>query len=149
MSNSSTLSQSHSKLLIYEPPLQALPSLAVAIGLNEALVLQQIHYWISNPTTKNKVDGKNWVYNTYEDWKKQFPFWSTRTIRTIFSSLKDKKLIIVGSYNEKRWHTRKWYTIDYNALNSLMICSSDKNDKCDVAEVATWEWQKLPLLLVT
>ena len=33
-------------LLISEPPLQVLPSLAVKIGLNEAIVLQQIHYWL-------------------------------------------------------------------------------------------------------
>ena len=34
-----------SKLLINEHPLQVLPSLATKIGLNEAIVLQQIHYW--------------------------------------------------------------------------------------------------------
>jgi hypothetical protein len=33
-------------LLIKEPPLQVLPSLAVAIGLKPALVLQQL-YWLS------------------------------------------------------------------------------------------------------
>ena len=32
------------KLLIDDQPLQVLPSLAEAIGLNEALILQQIHW---------------------------------------------------------------------------------------------------------
>jgi hypothetical protein len=31
-------------LLIEEPPMQVLPSLAAAIGLEEALFLQQLHY---------------------------------------------------------------------------------------------------------
>ena len=35
-----------SKLLVDEPPLIVLPSLAVAIGLAEAILLQQIHYWL-------------------------------------------------------------------------------------------------------
>ena len=35
-----------SRLLIDEPPLQVLPSLAREIGLNEAIMLQQIHYWL-------------------------------------------------------------------------------------------------------
>ena len=36
-----------SKLLIDEPPLQVLPSLALKIGLNEAIILQQVHYWLN------------------------------------------------------------------------------------------------------
>lgn len=36
-----------SKLLISESPLLVLPSLAETIGLNEAIVLQQIHFWTS------------------------------------------------------------------------------------------------------
>ena len=37
-----------SKLLINEQPLQVLPSLAEAIGLNQAIALQQVHYWLEN-----------------------------------------------------------------------------------------------------
>jgi len=37
-----------SKLLIDEYPLQVLPSLAVIYGLNEAIILQQVHYWIKD-----------------------------------------------------------------------------------------------------
>ena len=35
-----------SRLLIKESPVMIIPSLAVKIGLNEAVVLQQIHYWL-------------------------------------------------------------------------------------------------------
>ena len=34
-----------SKLLISENLVMIIPTLAVKIGLNEAIVLQQIHYW--------------------------------------------------------------------------------------------------------
>ena len=46
-----------SNLLTQEPPLQVLPSLAVAIGLNEAIVLQQVHYLLNYATT-TKDDKK-------------------------------------------------------------------------------------------
>lgn len=36
-------------LLIEEPPLQILPSLAAAIGLNEAIVLQQLYWLLQQP----------------------------------------------------------------------------------------------------
>ena len=50
-------------LLISEPPLQVLPSLAVKIGLNEAIILQQVHYWLLK--SNNIRDGYKWVYNSY------------------------------------------------------------------------------------
>lgn len=43
------------KLLIDDQPLQVLPSLAEAIGLNESLVLQQIHWLLSR--SKKKISG--------------------------------------------------------------------------------------------
>ena len=36
-----------SNLLIHEEPLLVLPGLASRIGLNEAIFLQQIHYWLN------------------------------------------------------------------------------------------------------
>lgn len=44
-----------SRLLINEQPLLVLPSLACEIGLNEALMLQQIHYWMN--TSKKLLRG--------------------------------------------------------------------------------------------
>ena len=65
-----------SDLLINEPPLQVLPSLACAVGLNEALILQQFHYWLQH--SNNIKDGHKWIYNSYQEWHKQFPFWKSK-----------------------------------------------------------------------
>lgn len=58
-----------SSLLIDEHPLVVLPSLAKEIGLNEAIMMQQIHFWINK--RKHFKDGKYWVYNTYDGWADQ------------------------------------------------------------------------------
>lgn len=34
-----------SKLLLDSNPLVIIPELAVAVGLNESIILQQLHYW--------------------------------------------------------------------------------------------------------
>jgi len=47
-------------LLLESNPLVIIPELATAIGLNEAVVLQQIHYWLK--TSKHKHDGFAWIY---------------------------------------------------------------------------------------
>lgn len=40
-----------SKLLIDDYPIQVLPKLAKVIGLNEAIILQQLHYWLNSKMT--------------------------------------------------------------------------------------------------
>jgi hypothetical protein len=87
-----------SKLLLDDKPLIVLPSLAGKVGLNESIVLQQLHYWLLD--SKNIRDGFKWVYNTYEDWQKQFPFWSVRTLKRIITGLETDGLIITGNYNK-------------------------------------------------
>ena len=106
-----------SKLLINEVPLMCLPSLAVKIGLNEALFIQQLHYWVDR--SKNIIDGRQWVYNTMADWSKQFRFWSQKTLSRTISNLEKQKLVISGNYNQKGYDRTKWYTIDYLALEQL------------------------------
>lgn len=103
-----------SKLLLNEHPLQVLPSLAIAIGLNEAIILQQLHYWLLK--SKNEREGKRWVYNCYKDWQQQFPFWSERTIKRIFRNLEKKKLVISYQWEKSEYDRRKWYTINYDVL---------------------------------
>ncbi len=108
---------SNTQLLIDEPPLQVLPSLASRVGLNEAIVLQQLHYWLGK--SKNKRDGRLWVYNSIEDWREQFPFWSASTIRRTFASLEKRNLVFSDKHNSQAWDQRKWYTINYEELRRL------------------------------
>lgn len=104
-------------LLIDEHPLIVLPKLAEKIGLNEAILLQQIHFWLGKK--KHYKDGRYWVYNTYKEWEKQFPFWSVSTIRRTVTSLEKQNLLITGNYNKLGIDNTKWYSIDYNVINSM------------------------------
>lgn len=109
-----------SKLLINEPPLQVLPSLAVRIGLNESIFLQQLHYHLNNKNFGKVVDDRKWIYKTMEEWCEDFPFWSVNTIRRTIEKLVEAKLVLEGNYNEKLSRT-KWYTIDYDKLDECAI----------------------------
>ena len=106
-----------SKLLIGEQPLMVIPSLAVKIGLNEALVLQQIHYWVLS--SKHEINGRKWIYNTYKEWNLQFPFWSESTIKRTIHSLQVQGLILTGNFNRSKMDKTKWYTIDYQVLAEI------------------------------
>lgn len=106
-----------SKLLINESPLQVLPTLAIRIGLNEAIFLQQLHYFLS--LSKHEKDGRRWIYNSSADWQAIFPFWSAPTIRRVIASLEEQKLIITTTqYNQSGFDKRRWFAIDYFALET-------------------------------
>ena len=110
-------------LLINEPPLQVLPSLAKVIGLNEAIILQQIHYWLDPRMNKNKREGVHWVYNSYEQWQEQFSFMSKRTIQRAVLSLEKQFLLITKKINQLHGDSTKWYTINYKNLSKIEASS--------------------------
>ena len=102
-------------LLINEPPLQVLPSLAKNIGLNEAIILQQVHFRLL--ISKHDYDGHKWIYNSYPEWHNEFPFWSERTIMRTFKKLEELGyLISTDEYNKMRQDKTKWYRLDYSKL---------------------------------
>lgn len=116
------------KLLINENPILVLPTLAKKIGLNEALFIQQLHYWLAE--SKHTYDGYQWVYNTYEGWHGQFPFWSTSTIRRIIGRLEKEGFIISGNYNRFKMDKTKWYRINYEYLEALMNEDAQLSELC-------------------
>jgi len=106
-----------SKLILHSYPILVLPELAQQIGLNEAIFLQQLHYWINKEEAEFR-DNKFWVYNSFENWKKDnFPFWSINTIKRITYKLSELNLIEKTSkYNKMTQDNTLWFTIIYENL---------------------------------
>jgi len=84
------------------------PSIANELGVNEAIILQQLNYWHS------KYNFQKWIYNSYEKWQEQFHFWSVRTIRRIFQNLEKRGLIL-----SKRSKDHKLYKLSENAIKKF------------------------------
>jgi len=134
---------SESRLLYDERPLVVIPELARMLsarkgfdGLQEALVLQQIHYWVilNTKANKNEKDGFFWTYNTFKEWHEQFPFWSLATIKRIFGRLEKAGFLIWGRFNKSNINRTKWYRIDHDVIsrmvqNELSIVSDCDNGK--------------------
>lgn len=115
-----------SSLLINENPLQVLPTLACAIGLNEAVIVQQMHYWMKN--SQHFYDGRRWIYNSVASWQKQFPFWSEATIKRALGSLENQSVIVSGNYNRDPRDRSKWYSINYAVLRDIESTTKPVND---------------------
>lgn len=98
------------KLLTSASPLQVLPDLAVAIGLNESLMLQQLHYW----TLRDGSDD-GWIEKTIHEWAAVFPFWHRDTIKRTGTSLRERKLVEVDQRNGRR----NSYRLRYDELEKI------------------------------
>ncbi|HHH7292330.1 TPA: hypothetical protein ACP2PW_004677, partial [Escherichia coli] len=102
-------------LLFAERPLVINTQLAMKIGLNEAIVLQQLHYWLRDTSSGTECNGVRWIYNTTEQWLEQFPFWSESTLKRAFASLKTLGLLRSEKLNKSKRDMTNFYTINYES----------------------------------
>jgi len=100
--------------------------MAVKLGLYEAFVLQQVHYWLLQ--SKHEIEGRMWVYNTYEDWNKQLPFMSLSTVKRAILKLEKQGILISGCFNKFRIDKTKWYTINYDLLDEMDLLTAEDVD---------------------
>ncbi len=126
-----------------ESPLLVLPTLACEVGLGEAVFLQQIHYWTTGGRG-NERDGRRWVFNSYEEWHAQFPFWSVDAIGRMVRKLVGAGLIEVTTrYNASAIDQRRWYRLRYEnpCLAGLVSHSAHSQNGHAESQIAPAESQ--------
>ena len=107
-----------SKLLIDERPLTVLPSLVALVGMERAVILQQIH-WLSQQKNTGVVldDGERWVWGTNEEWcDEYFTFWKADTLRKHLKRLEKDGYIFTCQPNG--FNRTNHYRVNYENLES-------------------------------
>jgi len=107
------------------------PDLAYSIGLNEAIALQQVNYWLKETNSGLERDGVRWIYNTNEQWLEQFPFWSESTLKRTFTRLKTLGVLKIEQLNKSQRDMTNYYTINYESelLDEVKVTKS-MSSKC-------------------
>jgi len=120
-------------LLMPTRPIVINPDLAYSIGLNEAIALQQVNYWLKETTSGLERDGVRWIYNTTEQWLEQFPFWSESTLKRTFTRLKALGVLKIEQLNKSQRDMTNYYTINYESelLDEVKVTKS-KSSKCAI-----------------
>ena len=94
--------------------------------INEALVLQQIHYWTKINEKKNQyyVDGNYWYFSSYNDMlENDFKhLFKIDTLKRVIGRLEEDEFLFSEEYKNK-----KIYRINYKKIDSLTNLKSDKN----------------------
>ena len=110
-------------LLVNDSPLLLLPSLAVAIGVNEAIVLQEVHRLTRQNKAENNVgffkDGRWWFTFTRENWSSSFPWMTQAEAWPTIQKLRKGGLLIAEAQNKSKFNPGFWYAVDYKAFAAL------------------------------
>lgn len=123
---------SSNKLLCTDKPLILSGSLAAALkSADAAIVLQQVHYWLSKKGGKI-IDGVHWIHNTYEQWLEQFPWLTKWRIRKVFYSLRETEILKFAQHDQRQYKRRGYYTIDYDKLKALQESMCEQHTHQDV-----------------
>lgn len=129
-------------MIMHDKPLMVYKELAVMLGINQALILQQLRYLMdSQEEVENEyvfIDGRWWVYHSYAQWKtKHFPWLSDSTIKNAFLKMEQDGYVLTMQSVKHKSDRRKWYTIDFESWagfyakhtheTKIVPSTSDKN----------------------
>ena len=105
--------------------------LAQKYGVPAAIIIRHLQYWLiknkANKDQKHFFDGRYWTYNSVEAFKKIFPYWSTRQIRTIIDNLVAEGVIVKRQLSGTGYDRRNWYAfVDEAAFVKIDKCIGQK-----------------------
>jgi uncharacterized Zn finger protein (UPF0148 family) len=102
-------------------------------GVSAAVFVQQLHYWTLKESGE-QIDGKRWIYNSYEKWRNQLRWLTDYGFRKIKQLLIDEGIILVKQLRlrEQGRDRTCWYAINYEHeyLQGLILDSTDGEVDC-------------------
>tara|TARA_X000001388_G_C2226667_1_gene121403 strand:+ start:1133 stop:1738 length:606 start_codon:yes stop_codon:yes gene_type:complete len=93
---------------------------AVNYGLDKAILLQHIRFWINQNQDKETHvhDGKAWMYQSAAEMAKHYPYWNRQKIARLLRDMETEGLIVSGNFNKVGYDQTKWYTLQCSELNN-------------------------------
>lgn len=121
------MTNSNRTLLFDEPPIAISPTLCKILGLQAAVLLQQLHYWLENKSAApdrykdHYINGRYWVYWTHEQLQKSVPLGkSIDPYKRLIKELKSLGILLVAQHRAGVWDRTNFYSIDYDCFNSYI-----------------------------
>jgi hypothetical protein len=96
------------------------PVIAQLYGVDEAVFLQNVYFWIEKNRVNNRhfYDDDYWTYNSVSAFSKLFPFWTTRQIERIIKKLEKEGVLKIGNYNSSAYDRTRWFALT-EKINSI------------------------------
>lgn len=129
------------------------PLIAAKFGVNPAILLYNINYWIEKNKANKKhfYDGNYWTYNSMEAFSSLFPYMTTRQVDYALKKLLDEGIIIKGNYNKSSYDRTLWYAITEKGYSILQnpeieeteLSNANNNNVVSISQNCEMETTKL------
>lgn len=98
--------------------------LAKRYGILEAILIQNIYYWIEKNIANGKhyYDGRYWTYNSVKALSELFPYSSSDKIRRALDNLVKNNILLKGNYNKANFDKTLWYSFTDYAISIMQEC---------------------------
>lgn len=132
-------------ILINEYPVLVPPTLArMFCDADMAGILQQIHLWIRNPKVGKLWNDRRYVRNSMSQWNEQFSWMSQRTLERKIAKLCSLGVVLsTDRLNYKSTDRTLWYTIDYDALDTMVGVFLEVSESDKMADWKPSKWRTL------
>lgn len=92
------------------------PYLAQKYGVNEAIFLSDVAFWVqyNQKNNKNFYDGHYWTYNTTNAICERHFYWTRHQVERIIKKLSECGAILIGNYNSDPRDRTNWYSLGYD-----------------------------------
>lgn len=88
---------------------------AVQYGVEKAVILQNIRFWLekvkANDKDDHKHDGYYWTYNSARAFAEIFPYYNKSKVHRLLTQLEEDGAIISGNFNKAGYDRTKWYSM--------------------------------------
>lgn len=88
---------------------------AVQYGVEKAVILQNIRFWLekvkANDKDEHKHDGYYWTYNSARAFAEIFPYYNKSKVHRLLTQLEEDGVIVSGNFNKAGYDRTKWYSM--------------------------------------
>lgn len=104
------------------------PKVAKIYGINGAVVLQYLWFWVYINESKNinYHDGRYWTYNTVEKIAEYITYLSEKQISYAIEKLVDDGAVVKGNYNKTPYDRTLWYALTEKGYSFFQNCKIEE-----------------------
>ena len=119
--------------------------IASDFGIEEAIVLHSIFFWLSKNASNNKhfYDGLYWLYNSKKAFVELFPYMNETKIFRVLKKLEEEGIIEKGNYSKDKWDKTNWYALTKKGIDYMVRKGYKNNDLQSVLQNDTMERSKM------
>lgn len=109
------------------------PEVACAVGVNAAVIFQNIAFWCerNEANNENMHEGRAWTFNSVKAFETLFPYLTSAQVRYALDRLVEDGYLGVGNFHEDTRIRTKWYCVLKQVHLSPVANGSVASSKCN------------------